>query len=498
MRQIEVINLETIIDVTAETSNVEILVQDYDAELVERFALEAQEAAIDAEESADIATAQASIATARATTATTQAGIATTQAGIATTQAGIATTKANQASASAASALASEQAADVDRIAAQTAATTATTQAGIATTQAGIATTQAGISTTQAGIATTQASNALTSANNALASQNSATASASTATTQAGIATTQAGIATTQASNALTSANNAAASAAAAAQVGTSTLLTGLPTLVNTPISATDTILQAFAKSQGQINARVSGTIATGQVAFGTDANTVGGDNGLFWDNTNKRLGVGGSPGAFILDINGTSRVQGALTINNNASNQQVTIESNRGTGSSNTCIFEMRNINATSNKVQVSFGGGTVASGYGRTFSFGVDIGGIGARDFFVYNGATTNTPFIITPNDRVIIGNTGISYSDLGYRLDVNGTARVQSTLKVGAATATNASSVLDLESTTRGFLPPRMTTTEKNAIASPAVGLVVYDTTLNKLSVRGALTWETVTSS
>ena len=37
----------------------------------------------------------------------------------------------------------------------------------------------------------------------------------------------------------------------------------------------------------------VTGTLATGQVAFGTAANTIGGDNGLFWDNTNKRLGIG-------------------------------------------------------------------------------------------------------------------------------------------------------------------------------------------------------------
>jgi hypothetical protein len=62
----------------------------------------------------------------------------------------------------------------------------------------------------------------------------------------------------------------------------------------------------------------------------------------------------------------------------------------------------------------------------------------------------------------------------------------------------TVTNAaSSILTMQSTTQGFLPPRMTTTQKNAIASPATGLVVYDTTLNKLSVRTASTWETVTS-
>jgi hypothetical protein len=41
-------------------------------------------------------------------------------------------------------------------------------------------------------------------------------------------------------------------------------------------------------------------------------------------------------------------------------------------------------------------------------------------------------------------------------------------------------NGSSVLELRSTLRGFLAPRMTTTERNAIASPAQGLLVYDIT------------------
>jgi len=56
--------------------------------------------------------------------------------------------------------------------------------------------------------------------------------------------------------------------------------------------------------------------------------------------------------------------------------------------------------------------------------------------------------------------------------------------------------ASSKLTVESTTQGFLPPRMTTTQKNAISTPAAGLVVYDTTLNKLCLY-TTTWETITS-
>jgi hypothetical protein len=166
--------------------------------------------------------------------------------------------------------------------------------------------------------------------------------------------------------------------------------------------------------------------------------------------------------------LNGTSATfSNTLSVANNASNQQVIIEANRGTGAGNTCIFEMRNTNATSNKVQVSFGGGTVASGYGRTFSFGVDIGGVGVKDFFVYNGNTSNTPFIITPNDRVIIGNTGISYSDLGYKLDVLGTARV-----TGAATFSSSVTASQFIASSSS-IAAQITSTGTTGFAVTAVG-------------------------
>jgi hypothetical protein len=52
--------------------------------------------------------------------------------------------------------------------------------------------------------------------------------------------------------------------------------------------------------------------------------------------------------------------------------------------------------------------------------------------------------------------------------------------------------ASAILDLYSTTKGFLPPRMTTTQINAIASPAAGLQVYDATLNLPSFYNGTAW------
>lgn len=51
-----------------------------------------------------------------------------------------------------------------------------------------------------------------------------------------------------------------------------------------------------------------------------------------------------------------------------------------------------------------------------------------------------------------------------------------------QVGIGTVTpNASSVLDIASTTQGILVPRMTTVERNAISSPAESLLVFDSTL-----------------
>jgi hypothetical protein len=44
---------------------------------------------------------------------------------------------------------------------------------------------------------------------------------------------------------------------------------------------------------------------------------------------------------------------------------------------------------------------------------------------------------------------------------------------------------SAMLDVSSTAKGFLPPRMTAAERDAITAPAVGLVIYNTTSNCLN-------------
>jgi len=97
----------------------------------------------------------------------------------------------------------------------------------------------------------------------------------------------------------------------------------------------------------------------------------------------------------------------------------------------------------------------------------------------------------------------NAGSGATDLTFSTNVAGTdpverARIDSTGNVGIGATANASALLDVQSTTKGVRMPNMTTTQKNAIASPAAGLMVFDTTLAKLCVYTGAAWQTITST
>ncbi|NRR91307.1 hypothetical protein HSX10_06995 [Winogradskyella undariae] len=60
-------------------------------------------------------------------------------------------------------------------------------------------------------------------------------------------------------------------------------------------------------------------------------------------------------------------------------------------------------------------------------------------------------------------------------------------------------DASSILELQSTEGGLLLPRMTTTERDLIASPAEGLTIYNTTTESLEVfeLSSTSWKRLTT-
>ena len=66
------------------------------------------------------------------------------------------------------------------------------------------------------------------------------------------------------------------------------------------------------------------------------------------------------------------------------------------------------------------------------------------------------------------------------------------------IGFAGYPDSSAVAEIKSTTRGFLPPRMTQAQILAIASPAVGLMAYNTDLDCPVFYSAAGWRKISHS
>jgi uncharacterized protein (TIGR02145 family) len=73
------------------------------------------------------------------------------------------------------------------------------------------------------------------------------------------------------------------------------------------------------------------------------------------------------------------------------------------------------------------------------------------------------------------------------------LNGTNFYNNGSNIGIGTTTpNASAIAEMNSTNQGFLPPRMTTTQRNAIVSPASGLQIYNSTTGCLNFYSGSAW------
>src|SRR5579863_2037703 len=109
---------------------------------------------------------------------------------------------------------------------------------------------------------------------------------------------------------------------------------------------------------------------------------------------------------------------------------------------------------------------------------------------------GIGTDTPGSLLD----VSGNINAPFITIGQTISVDTTTLTanQTNHNVGMGTASpNTSAKLDITSTTQGFLPPRMTTTQKNAISSPATGLLVYDTTIGDLQEYNGSAWVAIGS-
>jgi len=108
------------------------------------------------------------------------------------------------------------------------------------------------------------------------------------------------------------------------------------------------------------------------------------------------------------------------------------------------------------------------------------------------------TANAFHVTNGGSATAGNAFYSPASNELGISSNGAEaiRVDSSQRVGIGTdSPNANAVLDVASTTMAFMPPRMTTTQRDAISSPTAGMVIYNSTTNVLDFHNGTTWGAV---
>jgi len=230
----------------------------------------------------------------------------------------------------------------------------------------------------------------------------------------------------------------------------------------------------------------------SGSVLFSHGAST------LLFASSSGFVGVGTNTPAYTLDVNGTIRSQGQLIVVGQIQNPTIGVVDVNG----------------------VLYSGTGVSVGVNSTNAAKLLVRGSGATNAttaFRVENTNTSASLVVLDN-----GYVGINTGSAQYNLDVNGTVRTgvltcgninpSATTNVSGVTIytgtmdvgtnndlrlivptaakgvivsqdysflSSGSALLEVKSTTKGFLPPRMTNAQRTSISAPAVGLMVYCT-------------------
>ena len=236
--------------------------------------------------------------------------------------------------------------------------------------------------------------------------------------------------------------------------------------------------------------------------AFASDAAN------FFWNNTTKRLGIGTNTPTTSLDVNGSIRAGVNLTVVGEIQNPTVGVVNING---------ELRVASPNVSIGLTSYPARLAVKGSGSTSATtSLLVQNSGGTELLKVsdNGDLTTTDIIARSiyaktSTLDLRGNSSGSASSASLQGFVSGLGWLSmftaesgkdfGQIPRGAVvngTTIDASAIFQADSTTKGFLPPRMTTTQRTAITGTA-GLMVYDTTVNKLFVHNGVGWEQIQS-
>jgi hypothetical protein len=188
--------------------------------------------------------------------------------------------------------------------------------------------------------------------------------------------------------------------------------------------------------------------------------------------------GAGGSGGPTTF----SSSVPMILTANNPSYPYQLYLNTNGnvGIGTSNPSYSMQIESASASINTSLFIHNNNPTANSGAAISFGIKTG-IPSQEDAKIAAIRMDTPTV----DDTDLAFSTISNQVLGEKV------RITSQGKVGIGTTAPAAA-LDVSSHSSGFLPPRMTATERDAIASPENGMVLYNTTAQKLNLRENGAW------
>lgn len=225
----------------------------------------------------------------------------------------------------------------------------------------------------------------------------------------------------------------------------------GLSVFNNTPTITTPTI--------GAIN---GGTAANDDITIQGTTNAARTTSYVNLQPNGGVVGIGtASPGS-LLDIIGSS---GA------ANNVRASIKNNNAAGDAQLAVLN-------------------AAGHYGLLFKTGasyITYKTIAGNDLGFYNSGAGNISVLNDISGGKILFTVNAN-STPSFSIAANGSWSNTGSDAVASAT-------LELASTTKGFLPPRMTKAQRDAISSPAEGLEIYNTTTHSKDIYNGINWPEV---
>jgi hypothetical protein len=303
---------------------------------------------------------------------------------------------------------------------------------------------------------------------------------------------------TTWATSAALAANSIVLGGGAGAAPATTTTGTGVVTAlgVNTGTAG------AFVVNGGALGTPSSGTVTN---LTGTASININGTVGATTANTGAFTSITAST---TLGVTGTSTLTGVATLTANpvlsagTANGVAYLNGSKSLTSGTGLVFDGTNLGVgvtpsawgIVKAVQIGQSGAIISSASTIDTYLSSNYYTDGVNNKYISNGFATAYNLSTVGSFIWYIAPSGTAGNNISFTAAM--VFNASGNLGIGT-TSPSASAILDAQSTTKGVRMPNMTTTQKNAISSPAAGLMVFDTTLSKLCVYSGAAWQTITS-